>query len=208
MFNIYCIKGIRHGFNNNLLYTRYIMANFDEAIQVVLKHEGGLVDDKDDVGGITNYGISLSYLEKERLSGKMMDEIDFNRNDYIDSEDIRHLPLEAAKSVYKTFWWNRYGYSLIEDQELATCIFDIAINIGPRRCHVIFQEAINHFLTGMKIKEDGLLGKITLSKANGMSSSALLSVFKTMVGDFYKEKCRENPNRAKYLRGWLNRLDN
>ena len=36
------------------------MANrtFDEIIEVVLKHEGGYVDDPDDKGGATNFGVT------------------------------------------------------------------------------------------------------------------------------------------------------
>ena len=34
------------------------MADFDEAIKVIFKHEGGYVYDPDDPGGETKYGIS------------------------------------------------------------------------------------------------------------------------------------------------------
>jgi len=31
---------------------------FDQAVEVILKHEGGLADNPNDPGGITNFGIS------------------------------------------------------------------------------------------------------------------------------------------------------
>ena len=43
-----------------------MMANletFDEIIEVVLEHEGGYVDDPDDRGGATNWGVTQAVYE-------------------------------------------------------------------------------------------------------------------------------------------------
>ena len=38
---------------------------FADVVAMTLAHEGGLVDDGDDPGGITNRGISLRFLQGE-----------------------------------------------------------------------------------------------------------------------------------------------
>ena len=35
-----------------------MLTKFDDIIEVVLKHEGGYVNDPNDLGGETNYGIT------------------------------------------------------------------------------------------------------------------------------------------------------
>lgn len=39
------------------------MSNFDTAIITVLRHEGLFVNDSDDAGGATHYGVSLRWLK-------------------------------------------------------------------------------------------------------------------------------------------------
>ena len=39
------------------------MADFKQAIAKVLKNEGGYVDNPNDLGGTTNFGISLRFLQ-------------------------------------------------------------------------------------------------------------------------------------------------
>ena len=49
------------------------LTEFDDIIQVVLKHEGGYVDDPDDRGGATNWDSlpNLSYMKKSEFYTKL-----------------------------------------------------------------------------------------------------------------------------------------
>ena len=60
------------------------MALFDDAMDVVLEHEGGPVSDPDDLGGTTNYGISQAAHPEV---------------------DIASLTLEDAKYIYLSDYW-------------------------------------------------------------------------------------------------------
>ena len=59
---------------------------FDEIIEKVLEHEGGYVNDPDDAGGETNYGIAKRWYP---------------------NVDIKNLTKEQAKKIYHTDYWRR-----------------------------------------------------------------------------------------------------
>ena len=59
--------------------------NFEEIIEQVLEHEGGYVNDPDDPGGETKFGIAKK----------------FNPD-----VDIKNLTKEGAKEIYRQKYWN------------------------------------------------------------------------------------------------------
>jgi|ERR1035437_587427 lysozyme family protein len=82
------------------------MAEFDLAIPITLKNEGGYVWDKDDPGGETNLGISKrSYPQV----------------------DIKNLTEEEASAIYLRDFWKFDG---IANQMLANKIFDMSAVMG------------------------------------------------------------------------------
>lgn len=86
------------------------MAAFEPAIELVLKHEGGYTAGlPDDPGGETNFGIS------KRAFPEL---------------DIKNLTREQAIDVYKENYWKRY-MEVQEDQRVANCFLDCAVNQGP-----------------------------------------------------------------------------
>jgi lysozyme family protein len=81
------------------------MANFEPAIEITLKNEGGLVDDPADPGGLTKFGLSQrSY----------------------PNVDIKNLTIEDAKAIYLKDFWKFGG---ITDQSIANKIFDSYVNM-------------------------------------------------------------------------------
>ncbi len=82
---------------------------FYEAIEIILKSEGGYVDDKQDPGGETKFGIS-------RKSFPFL--------------DIKNLTRDAAIAIYKKNYWDALELdSLHEGMRLI--VFDCAVNQGP-----------------------------------------------------------------------------
>lgn len=173
------------------------MANFDDAIKVIFKHEGSYVDDIDDAGGVTNFGISLRYLKGEN--------IDINEDGAIDEIDIRTLTQDSAKILYKKYWWDRYNYAEITDQNVATKIFDMAINMGVEQTHVLVQRACNEVNGKLILQVDGILGAKTLQLINSLNSERLLCALRNKAANFYRLLVRRNQKYAKYIHGWLKR---
>jgi lysozyme family protein len=132
-----------------------ITARFDVAIETILEHEGGLTDHPKDPGGITNYGITLPVLREMGMAG------DLDGDGDIDADDIRGMTLAQAKEIYRVTWWDKFKYSTLAPQVIATKLFDGAVNFGWFQGHVIFQRAINMVLEGARLKLDGKLGPKT-----------------------------------------------
>lgn len=193
-------------------------SDFDKAIQIILKHEGKLVNDKHDRGGITNYGVSLRYVEGLMKSGTVaISEFDFNRDGKVDGLDIADMNLDEAKAIYKKKWWNLYGYGKINDQKIATKVFDLAVNMGNKKAVKIIQESCNMLAYSdnkrfknvkNNIKIDGILGKETVNFINSLDEGyekKLIAKIRVNAANYYKYLAKKHPTYKKFLKGWLNR---
>ena len=155
---------------------------FLQAVEVVLAHEGGYVNDPRDPGGETKYGISKrSYPEL----------------------DIARLTCEDAIAIYYRDWWQRYGYGRLQDEAVATKIFDMAVNMGPVTAHRLLQEAL--VFLGYDIAVDGIIGPQTIAAANKADPMRLLQVLRWMAAHHYYRIADQRPQSRAFLVGWLRR---
>ena len=155
-----------------------MLSKFDEIIDVVLKHEGGLVDDKDDPGGLTNLGISQRAYP---------------------NEDIRGLTVERAKELYERDYWRKYKTGDLPDR-IRHCYLDMCINMGGRRAIKILQEACNS-KNSEKIDIDGGIGPATIKASSGVEPFRLRA-YRVM---YYAELVMKKPTMEKYWVGWFRR---
>lgn len=88
------------------------MSDFQIAVALVLKHEGGLVDDPNDPGGLTNFGIAL------------------NRHPELTADDIRNMTKERAAEIYQQQYWSA-AMEQEPDQRMGNAMLDTAVNQGP-----------------------------------------------------------------------------
>lgn len=166
------------------------MSNFDLAIPVILKREGGFVDDPNDAGGATNFGLSSRWLRTVYPTFNYM--------------DVKNMTRQVAINTYKTFWWEKYGYSLLVDQGIATKTFDMAVNMGPGVSHRILQHAVNT-LGGLSLTLDGFMGPATCNAANACHRAELLASLRVLALSHYHAIVDTRPQDAKFLTGWANR---
>lgn len=106
---------------------------FEDAVEIILKHEGGYVNNPKDPGGETNFGIS--------------------KRSYPDL-DIKNLTIEEAKNIYRSDYWNRiHGDDIPE--KIRLLVFDCAVNQGAYLAMRLLQECVN-------VLPDGLFGTRTM----------------------------------------------
>jgi lysozyme family protein len=122
--------------------------SFERAFDMVIGHEGGLVDHPDDPGKLTKFGIS--------------------KRQYPDV-DIANLTREDARLIYRRDYWDAIkGYQLPE--ALGLCLFDMAVNSGVSQAVRTLQRAID-------VPVDGILGPGTLGKALSLPPPILVAYF-------------------------------
>ena len=155
-----------------------MLVKFDEIIEKVLEHEGGIVDDPTDAGGLTNMGIS--------------------QRAYPD-EDIRGLTVERAKELYKRDYWDRYRTGDLPDR-LRHIYVDMCINMGGGRAIKILQEACNS-KNATKIDVDGGIGPATIKAATNVEPFRLRA-YRVM---FYAELVMKKPEQERFWVGWFRR---
>lgn len=173
------------------------MADFDPALKVLLEHEGGFVDDKDDAGGATNLGVSLRFL---RQLGAAVGDVDHDGD--VDADDIRQLTPADAATIYRSQWWDRYGYGQIVRQDAATKILDAAVNLGARVAHKLAQAAACR--VGCRCKIDGIWGPETLRAVNDAGPS-FLPLYRALLESHYRLIAQLHPELKKFLNGWVRR---
>lgn len=160
------------------------MAEFDEAFRFLLPHEGGLVDDPADPGGVTKYGISKTSYP---------------------NVDVANLTEDDAAEIYKRDWWDKYHYDCLIDQRIANKVFDLAVNMGASQAHKILQLACGD--AGNSTTVDGEFGPNTLAAANLCDPSTLLDFMRSRARSYYLNLVERRPSSAKFLNGWINRAD-
>lgn len=142
---------------------------------MILKNEGGYVNDPNDPGGETNFGIcKRSY----------------------PNVDIKNLTKDGAKAIYKKDYWDKVNGDQINDQNLATSVFDFAVNAGVGTAIKQVQKMLN-------VTADGVLGPKTMAALN--ASSGLSKSFAKSRVRYYIDIVKSKPTQIEFLTSWMNR---
>ncbi len=180
------------------------MARFDPSFESVLRHEGGFVDHPRDPGGATNFGISLRYLiRRGDLDRDGLLDGDMDGDGDIDVDDIRALGPDNVKHLYHTGFWSPNRLDEVREQEVATKIFDMCVNMGSRQAWRIVQRACNFFVDLDPLVVDGIVGPATLGAVNSIAD--LMGPLRDQQAQFYEDLVDARPDLEVFLEGWLNR---
>lgn len=176
---------------------------FNKAVLTVLKHEGGFVNNANDPGGATNYGVSLRFL----LGTGDLEVGDIDHDGDIDYDDIKKMTIEQAKEIYFKYFWTPNGYENINDIVIATKIFDMSVNMGAKQAHILLQRAIR--AAGIYVVDDGALGPKSYAAMNSIISAngadAILAATRSEQAGFYRGLIIRKPTFEEFRAGWMNR---
>lgn len=155
------------------------MNAWDHAIAFTLRWEGGLVDDPNDRGRRTRFGISsrahpdvgLETLTQER----------------------------AQQLYYERYWLPVRGPEL--PPALAMALFDFAVHSGPGRAVKALQRVLG--VTPVL----GHFGAVTMGAVDAVVDPLGLAVELTMArADFLGDLAEADPSQVPFIGGWVSRL--
>lgn len=155
---------------------------FERAVQFTLQHEGGYVNDPNDPGGETKYGIS------KRAHPQL---------------DISTLTYENATEIYRLDYWNHVKGDRLPPL-IAMVVFDWAVQFGTG----VAAQALQQFLGRLQV--DGAIGPHTVARANEHRSLTLDTTSALMLNErrmiALTRLVRRKPGqRLRYLSGWMRR---
>ena len=159
-----------------------MIENFEKSLNMLLKSEGGFVDNPADPGGMTNLGVTA------KTWGSFMGR-DTNE------KEMRNLTPEKVAPLYEKKYWDA---CMCDDlpSGIDYLMFDFAVNAGPGRAIKMLQKVIG-------VPEDGSIGPVTLQNIAVTDKTDLIARFSNAKKEFYESL----PTFATFGKGWLKRID-
>lgn len=143
--------------------------------------EGGLVDDPDDPGDLTKYGIS--------------------KRDY-PAIDVANLTREEASRIYDRDYYCRVRGPEMPPQ-IALAVFDSAVHQGPGQAVRLLQFALDAHVDG-EVGPETLMAVRSHVAREGVPG--LLVEFLSRRADHYADLTHQKLPLRKFQRGWFRRL--
>ncbi|MFM2041481.1 MAG: hypothetical protein RLY86_57 [Pseudomonadota bacterium] len=170
------------------------MADFAQFLPIVLRNEGGWVDNPHDPGGATNKGVTFHTLKTYATLIGVPPTLD----------SLRALTDDQAGKIYKVEFWDNVFGDEIQDQNLANMLCDFYINAGHHAIDV-FMQTLNHM--GSNHTPGGRLTRRVLQSLNFHDQDVLYMQYKAARKNYYQQLVLHHPVLRTFLKGWLARVD-
>ncbi|MEL6509407.1 MAG: holin-associated N-acetylmuramidase [Pseudomonadota bacterium] len=131
----------------------------DIATQIVAR-EGGYVNDPDDPGGATKYGVTIHTMRRLGL--------DLDGDGTVTSWDVKRLSREDATAIFIEHYFTRPQIAQLPDI-LQANVFDMYVNAGANAIKIL-QRLLGQM--GFPVAVDGVLGPKSLQAAARAAKSA------------------------------------
>ena len=133
------------------------MQTVREIAEAIVSREGGYVNDPDDPGGATKYGVTIHTMRKLGL--------DLNRDDRVDAEDVRRLSRDQATDIFVKHYFEGPGIAALPEA-LQPSVFDMYVNAGANAVRIL-QRLVTKM--GYPLAVDGAIGPKTIAATEAAS---------------------------------------
>ena len=168
------------------------MASFDLFLPMLLRFEGGFVDDPTDPGGETNKGVTMATF---RCCSHELLGIDPS------SQNLRALTDAQAGIIYRSIYWDKMNGDAFQLQDLANIVCDFYVNAGTHAT-ILLQQIGNRM--GAHVAEDGAIGPATIQALNGLNQTEVYRQYKQGRINYYQNLGQRFPQ---FEQGWVNRVN-
>lgn len=171
----------------------------------IVAREGGYVDDPDDPGGATKFGVTLHTMR--RLG------IDLNGDGRVSAADVRALSRAQAVDIFVAHYFEKPGIQALPEV-LHASVFDMYVNAG-RNAVILLQKLLCQM--GLTVAVDGAIGPQTASaaaQAAARDPGLLRDAYGIARRNYYFHLADRRPASRKYARtrsgqkgGWIRRAE-
>ena len=181
------------------------MPSVTEIATQIVDREGGYVNDPDDPGGATNYGVTIHTMRRLGL--------DLTKDGQIDSSDVRVLTRAHAVSIFVEHYFRGPRIDRLPAL-LQASVFDMYVNAGANAVKIL-----QRLLRDMRIEVtvDGVIGPKTVAATKQAMAAApdhLVDAYGIARRNYYYDLADRRPASRKYARrrdggkgGWITRAE-
>lgn len=181
------------------------MKRVEQIATEIIAREGGFVNDPDDPGGATNYGVTIGTM---RRLGK-----DLNRDGRVDMVDVRALTAAQATQIFIEHYFQRPRLAELPSA-VQTSVFDMYVNAGTNAVKIL-QRLVGRM--GFATTADGIVGPKTIAAARAAAGAApvhLTDAYGIARRNYYYALADQRAASRKYARrkdggkgGWITRAE-
>ena len=181
------------------------MKSVDQIAAEIIAREGGFVNDPDDPGGATKYGVTVHTMRRLGL--------DLNKDGKVDATDVRLLSMVQAQEIFLKHYYYGPGLDRLPES-LRPSVFDMYVNAGAQAIRIL-QQLLNDL--GIPVAVDGALGPKTIKAAENamlLAPDHLADAYGIARRNYYYRLADLRPKSRKYARtraggkgGWITRAE-
>lgn len=181
------------------------MMNVSEITKEIIRREGGYVNDPDDPGGATKYGVTIGTMR--RLN------IDKNGDGRVSVADVKALTPGDAAEIYERFYFERPRIDELP-VPLQASVYDMQVNAGANAVKIL-QRLMREFQEPVAV--DGALGPQSIQAAQRVYDKAgvyLVDAYGIARRNYYFRLADRRRASRKYARarnggkgGWIKRAE-
>lgn len=181
------------------------MQSVEQIAREIVRREGGFVNDPDDPGGATNYGVTLGTMKALKK--------DLNGDGRIDVADVRALTRAQAEQIFVEHYFKRPRLAELPEAVQAS-VFDMYVNAGANAVKIL-QRLLTRM--GFPTADDGQVGPQTIAAARAAAAAAprhLADAYAIARRNYYYALADQRPASRKFARtkaggkgGWITRAE-
>jgi lysozyme family protein len=181
------------------------MRSVTDIAEEIIAREGGYVNDPDDPGGATNFGVTIHTMRRLGM--------DLDGDGNVDPDDVRRLTRARARDIFVDHYFRRPGIARLPEA-LQASVFDMYVNAGSNAVRIL-QRLLAEF--GHPATADGVIGPKTVAAAEAAFGAAprhLADAYGIARRNYYYALADRRPASRKYARrrdggkgGWILRAE-
>ena len=181
------------------------MQTVEQIATEIVAREGGYVNDPDDPGGATKYGVTIGTMRRLGL--------DLTGDGQVTTADVRALDSDRATKIFIEHYWRRPRICDLPAL-LHPTVSDMYVNAGSNAVRLL-QRLIRDMR--IEVTVDGIIGPQTIAVASLAAASApdhIVDAYGIARRDYYYALADRRPASRKYARrrdggkgGWILRAE-